>query len=648
MASLGATRVEDLGARVACARGDEATGPLPRIEIACGSDDARLIDDTDFVVKGLLGEGGMGRVLVARQRSLGRDVAIKMLHEGGDMHRAGEMLLAEALITGSLEHPSIAPIHALGTDANGRPVLIMKRIEGVPWSTLLSDPRHEAWSRIEPDPAERLAANVDILMRVCDGIHYAHSRGVIHRDIKPSNVMVGSYGEVYVVDWGIAMRMSSRASMTEMQLTGTPCFMAPEMALSVVSRVDERTDVYLIGATLHAILTGQARHAGKTLAKVLASAVSSEPATYGADVPAELAAICNRACAADPKRRFESVPALRRALSEFLRHRSSVALCQRLAPRTQELVRLATDGTRGEPEVESRIRALLSECRFGYEQALGEWSSNPAAEVGLRRVLCVAVRLELAQGDAVGARAALAQLRELSGTPSASAAAAAATTELEELERRIAQAERHARARDAKLERLERDTDLRVGARQRAIMVLALMPFAMGMAAFVASSGTAAITRANMVAVIVLMNGALWLAIGLGQRKLLETAVNRRLVAGAAVMLAIWLANRIVGWAVGTPLNVIGATDLFVLAGVAGAAWAPQLRRFAVVSVLGLAAAIGATHLPALWATFFALIAIVVLATFASLFVDLRALRGQIGTKREGVAAGQMAARRRR
>ena len=593
---------------------EAVTLAAPPISVAIDVGGGPIFNDADFIVKGMLGEGGMGRVYVAHQRSLGRDVAIKVLQEGrdgDDLDRAGEMLLGEALITGSLEHPTIAPIHVLGADPNGRPVLVMKRIEGVPWSALLSDPRHEAWSRIEPDPSERLAKNVDVLMRVCDGIHYAHSRGVIHRDIKPSNVMVGSYGEVTIVDWGVAMRISARASMAALGevLTGTACFMAPEMALGDIAHIDERTDVYLIGATLHFILTGTARHSGKDLSAVLDAAIASAPVSYGAHVPYEIGAICNCACAANPESRFESVLALRRALSDFLRHKSSVALCLRLKPRTEQLDRIVTTAADGDSKVEPRALALLSECRFGYEQALREWPANPVAVDGLRRVLAVAVKLELTQGDAIGARAALGQLEAIGGT------------ELGDLERRVTSAERHARARDAKLERLDRDTDLRVGARQRAMMVLSLMPFVMGMVAFVLSRGSAAITHANMVIVILFMNSALWLAIGRGQAKLLETDVNRRLVSGAAVILAIWLVNRSLGWAMDTPLNIVGAADLLVLAGIAGAAWAPQIRRFAFVSVMALAGAAGATHFADRWATFFALTALVVLATFASLFI---------------------------
>jgi eukaryotic-like serine/threonine-protein kinase len=605
----GTTRAEGRPDRSARARADDATGPLPRIDVAETASPS--LGAVDYVVNGILGEGGMGRVLSARQRSLGRDVAIKVLRDGGDTPRASEMLLAEALVTGSLEHPSIVPVHALGTDAAGRPILVMKRIEGVAWSTLLKDDRHEAWSRIEADPKGRLVANVEILIRVCDALHYAHSRGVVHRDVKPSNIMLGAYGEVYVVDWGVALRVPRRGEPGDSELAGTPSFMAPEMAAGELSRIDARTDVYLVGATLHAVLTGQPRHALDDLANVLVAAILSEKATYDADVPAELAEICNRACAPEPADRFQSALELRRALSDFLRHRTSVALSRRLAPLEAELATLASQTAARSESEEQRTVALLSECRFGYEQALRDWPSNVAAAMGLRRVLGSAIRVELAQGDAIGARVALTQLIELGG-------AATLATELEGL---VAVAEAAARTRAEKLTRLERDTDLRVGAKQRGTVLLLVVPISAAVGVFVLRSGQAAITHEYMVAIIALMNAALWLAIGIGRKKLLETAVNRRLVMGAAIMLAAWLLNRTAGWAGRTPVNVIGATDLFVLAVVAAAGWAPYLRRFAVVAVFAAVSAIAATAIPRYWTGFFAAAALLVLVSFASLFV---------------------------
>src|SRR5262249_2783401 len=155
-------------------------------------------------------------------------------------------LLTEAVITGSLEHPSIVPVHALGCDDAGRPVLVMKRIEGVCWRGMARDEHPPGWAAIDAAGGGRRTAHVANLMAVCNAMHFAHRRGVVHRDLKPGNVMIGSYGEVYVVDWGIAARIE--AGPSPVALVGTPAYMAPEMVWGEAHRVDARTDVYLLGA----------------------------------------------------------------------------------------------------------------------------------------------------------------------------------------------------------------------------------------------------------------------------------------------------------------------------------------------------------------------------------------------------------------
>src|SRR6185503_17346084 len=144
--------------------------------------------------------------------------------------------------------------------------------------------------------------NVGILLQVLNAVRFAHSRGIIHRDVKPDNVMIGAFGEVYLLDWGIAVRPAETPGVVG-PMVGTPRYLAPEMLDGALDDVGPHTDVYLLGATLHHILTGQPRHAGETLETVLAAAKESRPVHYAATVPAELAALCNAATAQDPKRR---------------------------------------------------------------------------------------------------------------------------------------------------------------------------------------------------------------------------------------------------------------------------------------------------------------------------------------------------------
>ena len=200
----------------------------------------------------LLGQGGMGVVHLATQLPLGRKVAVKRLQPAHTSLEDIESLLSESWLSGSLEHPNIIPIYDLGLDAAGLPVLVMKRIEGLSWGTLLRDP--DAMSRHAPGRSP-LEANLRILMQVCNALHYAHARGVVHRDVKPDNVMVGSFGEVYLVDWGIAAPPGPSR-----QLAGTPVYMAPEMLGGDHAVISAQTDVYLLGSVLCELLTGQPPH----------------------------------------------------------------------------------------------------------------------------------------------------------------------------------------------------------------------------------------------------------------------------------------------------------------------------------------------------------------------------------------------------
>ncbi len=328
--------------------------------------------DRDLEVIATLGEGGMGRVLLARQHSLDREVAIKTLH-GSASDRERDALLLEGAITGHLEHPTIIPVHALGLDSEGRPVLVMKRVEGVEWTRLLEDPHHEVWG---DDQRERLAGHLDILMQVCNAVHFAHGKKVVHRDIKPQNVLIGRYGDVYLGDWGLAVRIDR--DWQPQPLCGTPAYMAPEMVVG--GAVDERTDVYLLGATLHQILTGQPRNAAVSVRDALLGAVDSAPLDYPPSVPEELGRLANQATSRDPAARPPSALAFRQALVDYLHHKSSIALAQSAAERLAELERLIHDGLLDSDQTLKAIDRLSVEARFALDQALAQWRKNPLAE----------------------------------------------------------------------------------------------------------------------------------------------------------------------------------------------------------------------------------------------------------------------------
>jgi len=206
-----------------------------------------------------LGEGGMGVVHLATQRTLGRQVAVKTLRKGAGDEQAALRIVREAWITGALEHPNVVPVHDVGVDASGAPVIVMKRIEGRPWSHYLRDAAAVAKRFAAADLVEW---NLRTLANVCNAMHFAHARGILHRDLKPDNVMIGEFGEVYVLDWGIAVSLADDGTgrfplaSQATDIAGTPHYMAPEMLLGDPTMLSPRTDVYLLGAMLYEIFTG--------------------------------------------------------------------------------------------------------------------------------------------------------------------------------------------------------------------------------------------------------------------------------------------------------------------------------------------------------------------------------------------------------
>jgi len=404
-----------------------------------------------LAIERTLGEGGMGIVRLAEQVSLGRKVAVKSLRDDARDRDAMLKLLREAWITGALEHPNVVPIYDVGVDASGGPQIVLKRIEGVAWSEVLHEPELIAKKFDAADPLEW---NLRILAQVCRAIHFAHVRGVLHRDLKPDNVMIGGFGEVYVLDWGIAVALHDDGTgrfplaSEANDMAGTPVYMAPEMLGGEPERIGPATDVYLLGATLHEIVTGRAPHDAATMQAIIASIILSEPQLPG-DTPHDLANIIRRAMAREVGDRFASAEELRAAIEKYLRHRGSMRLADEAA---HSLARLREEIERG---AQRRVLYnLLGECRFGYRAALVESGENEAARTGQRAAALEVARWELAQGDADSAALLLDELEDVP----------------EELRARLDEV-RRAKAADAdrlaRLSRIERDLDKEAGARTR-------------------------------------------------------------------------------------------------------------------------------------------------------------------------------------
>jgi serine/threonine-protein kinase len=343
----------------------------------------------EFELGETLGTGGMGQVVSAKQKALQRSVAIKFLKRDED---DASHLLREAIATGRLEHPNIVPVHVLAKTPDGAAFFTMKRVEGTPWSEALGK--------------RSLVENLEILQRVSDAIAFAHSRGVIHRDVKPANVMLGAFGEVYLVDWGLAAAMSADSvlpKVTEAGLAGTPAYFAPEAARAD-GRLGPWTDVFLLGSTLYEVLFGRPPWGAPTLAQTVAMAASGKAPLFDGIAPAELVSICRRAMQTEPGERYESARAFKDALTGYLRHHDALELHERTAAKLDELERAMSQP--GAVPVER----LFTECRFGFEQVRHAWPDFEPARASLRRTLVSMVKFELSRQAPRSARALLAEI----------------------------------------------------------------------------------------------------------------------------------------------------------------------------------------------------------------------------------------------
>jgi serine/threonine-protein kinase len=562
------------------------TGPtlaltsLPAVSLGATTNPELELGDT-------IGEGGMGIVRSAQQLALHREVAVKTLRDDRKTEEARDGLLHEALVTGGLEHPNVTPVYSLGQTEDGSPVIVMKRIEGIAWCDCIDDVTR-APSYDGDDPLEW---HLDVFTQVCLAVHFAHSRGIVHRDIKPENVMVGAYGEVYLLDWGIAATFDKEKADYLQHVDdsdgvyGTPHYMAPEMTTGSSEEVGPHTDVYLLGATLYHVLSGEPPHSGKTLFEIMFSAYES-PTPELPGIPDELADVCRRAMAREPDERFESADALRRAVVEFQRHRTSITLADEATERLDELRQQVEQS---EDPDETRIRNLFGECRFGFGQSLRVWPENPEASRGLQTAI---EEMALYEIDAENLGAAEGLVRELD-EPGPSTLEA-----LEDLRSAL----KNRQAEIAELRELRDDVDLSTGARPRAIgAVIGVLTFTMMplVAGWSFSSGLIEPTMQDYFVHGFSVLGFIALLVFVLRSAVMKNRANRKLV---RMLLAygIWTpAFRLVAWMVG--LDMMQALNLeFVSYSVMFAAVAILSDRFAFFGMaVYIVGALLAAQLPA-------------------------------------------------
>ncbi len=292
----------------------------------------------------VLGRGAMGEVYVALDPELNRSVAIKLL----DPRRAADpsflrRFIHEVQVTAQLDHPGIVPVYGLDTREDGRVGYSMRIVRGRTLREYFNAIAAFHEKKKKPDERHALPARLLIFLDLCNAIHYAHSRGVIHRDLKPPNIMIGEFGEVLVMDWGIAKVLHRGEEPTtaseygaslpdetiDGEAIGTPTYMAPEQAQGKNREIDGRTDQFALGLILFEMLTVERAYTGANVAHLLMRASNGDKNPlkhkYGEHIPRELKAIVNKATEVDPQRRYASVEALAEDIRRYLRDEAVLA-----------------------------------------------------------------------------------------------------------------------------------------------------------------------------------------------------------------------------------------------------------------------------------------------------------------------------------
>lgn len=368
---------------------DEQFDRLRKCNVAPLKSDKAKASDYRLVRK--LGQGGMGDVFVARQGSLDRLLALKLIKplEGkrrAQLQRTGRLetveeerrlqFLSEAIVTGDLDHPNIVPIHDVALTSSNELFYAMKRVVGTPWSDVIKENTRDE--------------NIEILLKAADAIGFAHTRGVVHRDIKPENIMLGDFGVVMVMDWGLALPTSNYEKQNSIFATsglgGTPAFMAPEMAIGPLEKIGPASDIYLLGATLFMIITGAAPHHAKNVTECLQAVRSNKIREVPEAQKGELLDIALKAMESNPQDRFPDVESFQKAIRTYRSHAESVSLASRAADDLQ-------DGK------QNRSYSALSRAAFRYEESIKCWEGNEKAQQGLAETKLVHAEAAYQNGD---------------------------------------------------------------------------------------------------------------------------------------------------------------------------------------------------------------------------------------------------------
>ena len=347
----GETKISDvkMSQAVTATGGAVRSTVLPRVEWNGPDLKVNPSQRNRFEELGLLGEGGMGEVVLAQDHDIERTVALKRLPENCDLGRVLRFV-EEIRTVGQLEHPNIVPVHDVGVDAAGRYYFVMKHLHG---ETLESIIERLASGEAAAHQRFTFAVRLQIMLSVMNALAYAHQQGFVHRDLKPANIMVGPYGEVTVMDWGLAKRIrapeqglpsaiSGPREGTALQtqagsIMGTPLYMSPEQARGANDTLDERSDLYALSVVFHEFLhlKHYLKDRGHDVKAVLEGVQTFTPAFQVADsrgrqyqVPPELDWFLERGFEKEPTQRYASVGEMTDELQRILRGECRMS-CQR-------------------------------------------------------------------------------------------------------------------------------------------------------------------------------------------------------------------------------------------------------------------------------------------------------------------------------